>query len=104
MKAHLAPFPTYAALSVLQGGTYSTLSSNFVISFWKNKFNHLLKLSINYPTFLKLLKSNPEFYKIISSSKQYYFMKVHLHVDLQENPSRKLSRVGCLPRSNHTRL
>ena len=25
-----------------------------------------------------------EFYKIINTSKQHYYMKVHLHIDLQE--------------------
>lgn len=66
-------------------GAHSALNSNFIICFWKNNLNHILKPSINYANLLKLFKLNQEFHNITNSSKQYYFMKVHLHVDLQEN-------------------
>lgn len=80
-------------------GTHSTLSSNFITSFWQNNLNHL-KLSINYPNFLILFKSNQEICKIISLSKQSYFLKLQLHIDLQESCPTE----WAVLRGNHTRM
>lgn len=71
--------PHYSA----KEGALFALNSNFIKCFWQNNFNYLLKFSISYPNFLKT-KSNQEFCKIINSSKQYYFMKVCLHIHVQE--------------------
>ena len=60
----------------------------------KNNLNHLLKLSISYLNFLKLKQTR-------NSVKSL----VHLKILFYESSAGKLpSRVGCLPRGNHTRL
>lgn len=57
MNAHCIPFLTYAGFPSLQGGAYSIRNFKFIISFWQNNPNHLLKPSVHYPDFLKLFKS-----------------------------------------------
>ena len=80
-ESSLSTFPWSLFFLFHEKGAHSILDSDFIISFWHNNLNHLLKLSINYSNFLNLFESNQEFYIFINTLKHLCFMKVHLHVD-----------------------